>query len=69
MIGISIDSAVNPRHTSAHPVADMVYQQGQFTKLFLGHNLKEGLRKRIIEPYDGDPIKYPTFIAAFELLH
>ena len=45
----------------------MVYQQGQLIKLLLEHSMKAGLPKRIIEPYDGNPINiYPTFIAAFE---
>ena len=62
----TIDSAANPQLKSAHLVADMVYQQGQLTKLLLEHSLKAGLPKRIIEPYDGDPIRYPTLMAVFE---
>ena len=56
----------SPKHTSEYPIAEMVYQQGQLTKLLLEHNLKADLPNRIIEPYDGNPMKYPAFISAFE---
>ena len=61
-------STQGSRHlsTSEYSIAEMVYQQGQLTKLLLDHNLKADLPARQIEPFDGDPIKWPAFQSAFE---
>jgi hypothetical protein len=66
-VNLQPDQQMPHNISSSQPdIANMVYQQGELTKLLLEHNLKSSLPQRVIQTFDGDPLEYPAFMSAFK---
>jgi len=47
-------------------MTDLVRNQGNLTKLLLDQHIQSSLPKRSLQPFNGNPLQYTTFIRAFE---